>query len=209
MADAPLSEAALKPVLREIHRFWFGELDAYDDLPKDKVGIWFSQSDETDRTIRDRFGGALRQAAAIDWDLAALSRDEQVGLVVLFDQFPRNIFRTSGEAFAYDAKARAISRALIATGKQRFYLIEQVFLFVPFEHSEEIADQDYAVFLVAEMAVTCPEGFKDYARNFLDFVFKHRQLIRRFGRFPHRNALLGGDLSGEELTFLAEHGRGY
>ena len=203
------AQEALKPLLRDIHRYWFGDLTSYDDLPKEKMGIWFRQSDETDRYIRDTFGAALPQAAAIDWDLAALSREEQVALVVLFDQFPRNIFRISGEAFAYDAKARAIARALIAGGKQRFFLIEQVFLLVPFEHSEEIADQDYCVMAVAEMAVTCPESFRDYARGFLDYVTKHRDLIRRFGRFPHRNALIGRDSTEEEAKFIAETGRGF
>jgi uncharacterized protein (DUF924 family) len=199
----------LKPVLRDIHRYWIGDLKAHDEIPKEKLGIWFRQSAETDQQIRQRFGRYIAEAAAIDWDLASLSREEQVGLVVLLDQFPRNLYRTSAESFAYDAKAREVASALIDAGKDRFPLIEQLVLFVPFEHSENIADQDRGVMLVAGLAVTSPESFRDSARDFLDYFTRHRDLIRKFGRFPHRNAILGRESTPEETAFLAEQGRGY
>jgi uncharacterized protein (DUF924 family) len=130
-------------------------------------------------------------------------------LVVLFDQFPRNIFRTSGEAYAYDALARDIARRLIAGGRERFHFIERSFLYLPFEHSEEVADQDYSLFLFAELALAVPESLRDYFRRDLDFVTKHRDIVRRFGRFPHRNALLGRTSTPEEEAFVKEFGRGY
>lgn len=201
-------QTALQPVLRDIHRYWFGDLKAPTEKNPEKAKIWFRQSEETDTHIRETYGPYIARAAAIDWDLDALSREEQVALVVLLDQFPRNIYRTSGEAFAYDAKAQAIAGKLIAGGLDRFFLHEQTFVCVPFEHSEDIADQDYAVLLFARMAVHAPADWKDDRREGLDYATKHRDIIRKFRRFPHRNAMLGRDSSLEELEFL-KGGRGY
>lgn len=196
-------------LLGEVHAFWFGRLAGQHDYPKDKSELWFEQSDETDGAIRTTFGSHIAEAARTEWDLDALTREEQVGLVVLLDQFPRNIFRTSGDSFAYDAAARAIARRLVERDRERFFMIERAFLYLPFEHSEDIADQDYSVFLTAEAAVAAPEGLKATFRNFLDYATRHRDLIVRFGRFPHRNQLLGRRSTPEEEAFLAEHGRGF
>src|SRR5262245_26159126 len=92
----------LRPLLGAIHRYWFGVLVSPTDLPLDKKEMWFEQSDATDQYIRDHFSSAVPEAAALDWDLDGLGREEQVALVVLFDQFPRNVFRNSPTAFAYD-----------------------------------------------------------------------------------------------------------
>ena len=143
-----------KAILSDIHAYWFGDLVADDDFPKAKSEIWFERSDATDAHIRDTFGGHLDEARIASWNLSALSRREAIALVVLLDQFPRNIFRTSGEAFAYDEKARDIARRLVASGPDQFFWIERAFLYLPFEHSEDIADQDRSVMYYAELAVT-------------------------------------------------------
>jgi uncharacterized protein (DUF924 family) len=196
-------------ILRDIHRYWFGDLRSPDDFPKEKSEIWFRRSDATDGHIRETFGRTISEAAKEQWDLARLSREEQVALVVLLDQFPRNIFRDSAEAFAYDPKARQIARALIASGWSGFYWIERTFLCTPFEHSEDAAEQDYSVLLAGDLAVTAPASLTDYFRGTLDYATKHRDLIRKFGRFAHRNAVLGRPSTPEEEAFLKEHGRGY
>jgi uncharacterized protein (DUF924 family) len=199
----------LKPILRDIHAYWFGDLKGPDDLPRDRMEMWFTRSDATDATIRERFGRYIAPAAEASFDLAALSREEAVGLVVLLDQFPRNIFRTTGEAFAYDARAREVATELIGLGPRRYYHIERVFIALPFEHSESIDDQDYAVLIFAELAVSAAPALKDYCRSALDYATKHRDLIREFGRFPHRNVMLGRESTPDETAFIAEHGRGY
>jgi uncharacterized protein (DUF924 family) len=198
-----------RSILNDIHRYWFGRLASPDELPQEKSKIWFKQSDETDEHIRLVYGPYIREAADLHWDLPALSREERIALIVLFDQFPRNIFRASGEAFAWDAKARQLARHLITMGRESFYWIERAFLFLPFEHSEHVADQDYGVLLYAELAVTAPDGLQDFARTHLDYATKHRDIIRRFGRFPHRNVMLGRPSTPEEEAFIGEHGRGY
>ena len=196
-------------ILDDIHDFWFGRLAGPFDYPKDKSQLWFQKSDETDEHIRATFGAAITDAAGSDWNLEELMREQQVGLVVLLDQFPRNIFRTSGESFAYDTKALAIARLLLKRDRERFFLVERAFLCLPFEHSEDMADQDYSVFLAAEAALDAPEALKATFRNFLDYATKHRDVIVKFGRFPHRNQLLGRKSTPEEEAFLAEHGRGF
>lgn len=201
-------QTALQPILRDVHRYWFGDLAAPTEKSPDKADIWFRQSDETDAYIRDTYGQYLDRAAAVDWDLGALSREEQAGLIVLLDQFPRNIYRSSGQAFAYDGKARGLATAMLADGLDRFWLHEQVFVCLPLEHSEAIADQDRSVFLFAQMTMEAPEDWTEDRRLTLDFATKHRDIIRKFGRFPHRNEMLGRASSDEELEFL-KGGRGY
>ncbi|MCB1488615.1 MAG: DUF924 domain-containing protein [Bauldia sp.] len=203
------AQSALKPVLRDIHAWWFGPLAAPTDRNPEKAEIWFTRSDETDAHIRDTWGPFIAEAMAVAWDLDALSREEQVGLVILLDQFPRNIYRETGDAFASDRKARAIADALLIDGLDRFYLVEQTFVCLPFMHSELIADQDRCVLLFAEMAVTAPEELAESKRNGLDFATRHRDIIRKFGRFPHRNEMMGRESTEEEKAFLGEHGRGF
>ncbi len=196
-------------VLDDVHHFWFGKLDDTNAKAPEKAPIWFAQSDETDQTIRDRFGEYLDPAADTDWELGALTREQQVGLVVLLDQFPRNIFRTTGDAFAYDERVRGLANGLLARGIENYYRAERLFVFLPLMHSEAIADQDRCIMLLAEQAVTAPEEWVEDFRIALDFSTKHRDLIRKFGRFPHRNKMLGRETTEEEAAFLAEHGRGF
>lgn len=202
-------QTALQPVLRDIHRYWFGELKSpTDKCPDDRSNSWFQQSDDLDAHIRDTYGRYVAQAAAIDCDLDALSRVEKVGLILLLDQFPRNIYRTSGEAFAYDAKALEIAKRLVADGLDRIWLQEQNFVCLPFVHSEDVADQDHALFLGARLAMEAPQDWKEDRRINLDFATKHRDIIRKFGRYPHRNEMLGRESTPEEVEFL-KGGRGY
>jgi uncharacterized protein (DUF924 family) len=197
--------------LDEIYRFWFGDEPAATEIDEARIEFWMFQNDETDRQVRERFGHLLAPAAAIEWDVEGLSREQGVALVVLFDQFPRNIFRSSGEAFAYDHLAHDLSRRLVAGGWQRFTASERFMLGLPFVHQENEADQDYAVFLASEIAVMAPEQAKTQARITLDQATRHRDVIRRFGRFPHRNQMLGRETTPEEATFLATalRGRGF
>ncbi len=199
----------VKKVLTDIHRYWFGEISSpTETVAPEQLQIWFQPSKEVDDHIREAFGKYLEPAKETEWDLDNLSRMEQVGLVVLLDQFPRQIHRESGDAFAYDEKALSIARRLLAGGPDRFWPVERMFVALPFEHSEDVADQDYAVLLFAAEAVAAPPDAKDNARMALDYATKHRDIIRKFGRFPHRNAVLGRESTPEEIEFL-KGGRGF
>ncbi len=196
-------------VLDDIHRYWFGDPP---EVPpgEERTKRWFRPSEEVDTHIRDTWGGYLDAARATDWDLAAMTRRQQVGLVILLDQFPRQIFRKTGDAFAYDEKARSVVRPLAADdGWRNFLPVERPFVFLPFEHHEDVADQDLSVMYFAALAVEAPEAAKEGVRSALDYATKHRDIIRKFGRFPHRNAMLGRESTEEEAKFIAEHGRGF
>lgn len=201
----------VKKVLADIYQYWFGDPgDISPDAVKARMDKWFGASPETDAHIRETFGKYLPAAKDTAWDLANLSHNEQVGLVILLDQFPRNIHRTSGDAFAYDAKALQIARELTKNGtdSERFSPMERIFIHLPFMHSEDVGDQDIAVLLYAvEVRRARPEGV-DGARNGLDFATKHRDIIRKFGRFPHRNVMLGRESTPDEIEFL-KGGRGF
>ena len=199
----------VKKVLTDIHRYWFGELNSpTDKVTQERIDMWFKPTKEIDDHIRDAFGRYLEAAKATEWDVDNLARMEQIGLVILLDQFPRQIHRESGDAFAYDEKALSIARRLLAAGLERFWPAERTFVVLPFEHSEDAADQDYAVLLFAAEAVSAPDHLKEGRRNQLDYATKHRDIIRKFGRFPHRNAVLGRESTAEEVEFL-KGGRGF
>lgn len=198
-----------KKFLTDVHHYWFGDLKSPTDGPApEKTKIWFGAPVEVDNEIREKFAGYLDEAKAAEWDLAGLTRPEQMALVILFDQFPRHIFRTTGQQFAYDSKAKAIAGALIDGGVARFYGPERLFLTLPFQHSENLSDQDYSVWLLAAEVVGAPEAAKGNMRNAFEFAYKHWDIIRKFGRFPHRNVFLGRESTPEELEFL-KGGRGF
>jgi uncharacterized protein (DUF924 family) len=200
-----------KQALIEIYGFWFGDNLSSTEIDPHRIAFWMHQNDDTDRQVREKFAHLLPAAAAIEWNTAELSRQQAVALVVLFDQFPRNIFRTSGEAYAYDHLARSLARDLVAQGWDRYTPSEHVMLSMPFGHHEDEADQDYAVLLAARHTLAAPEHTKSHHRGGLDQATRHRDVIRRFGRFPHRNTVLGRTSTEEEVEFLATalRGRGF
>lgn len=158
---------------------------------------WFAKDAAFDAEIRQRFLPAYEAAAAgrlDDWQGTA---EGAYALLILLDQFPRNLFRGSPQAFATDAKALAIARHAVATGFDKSYEPpEQRFLYMPFMHSEALHDQEHCIALCA--AADDADGVK-YAEI-------HRDIIRDFGRFPHRNAVLGRKTTAAEQAFLDDGG---
>lgn len=196
--------------LDAVYDFWFGSIGDAEVLPEQQVRYWMMGGEETDRAIRDRFGDWIATAAAQSWAIGSMSRTQAMGLVVLFDQFPRNCFRTSGEAFAYDHLARDAVREIEANG-WNFTAAERFFLALPYVHHEDIAAQDRAVFLAATELHNAPAEGVALWRGNLDQAIRHRDVIQRFGRFPHRNTVLGRPSTPEELAFMATalRGRGF
>lgn len=162
---------------------------------------WFAADAALDRELAERFGDDLMRAARGETDHWVDSADGALALVLLLDQVPRNIFRGKAQAFAFDSHALAIAEAAILRGHDRSLpVLRRRFLYLPFEHSESLPDQEYCVSLF-ENAGDDPEG--------LDFARKHRDVIRRFGRFPHRNAALERETTPEEEEFLKQPGSGF
>ena len=154
---------------------------------------WFRKDEAFDTEIRTRFLTTYQAAAAgqlADWEATA---ETALALVVVLDQFPRNIFRGSAQAFAADAPARAVADRALARGfDQQVPAGERQFFYLPFEHSENISDQERCLALFRSTGN--PDSLK--------WAEKHADIIRRFGRFPHRNAVLGRTTTAEEQAFL-------
>jgi uncharacterized protein (DUF924 family) len=171
---------------QEVLDFWFNDIE-----PKQ----WFEKNIDFDNTIKDRFGALHRQA--IQGELSAW-RDSPKGAlaeIIVLDQFSRNIYRDQPESFAADPMALALAQVAIANGFDvELSPTERSFLYMPFMHSESAVIHKQAVTLFSELDIV----------NSLDFELKHKKIVDRFGRYPHRNAILGRKSSSEELAFMAE-----
>jgi uncharacterized protein (DUF924 family) len=197
----------LAPLAREILDFWFvpqpGETTGRSGTRGEIVTreVWFRKDDAFDATIRAAF--ALPLAAGLAGAYGEWC-DEPRGClarVVLLDQFTRNAFRGTPQAFAGDLRALATAKDAVERGDDRaLAAAERWFLYMPFEHSESLADQDRAVELFEALAA------KTGLRDPLPWVIRHRDVIRRFGRFPHRNEILGRASTPEEVAFLEQPG---
>jgi uncharacterized protein (DUF924 family) len=193
-----------------ILQFWFG--DEADDLAvnRAKAALWWGKSPEQDAQITDRFADTLAAAAAGQLDAWANSARACLALIITLDQFPRVIHRNSPDAFACDAHARALTVAGLARGFDReLRHIERVFFYLPLEHSEQLADQDASVARYQALADSAPPAHKQLFTNTLDFAHRHRDIIVRFGRFPHRNAILQRQSTPEEIDFLTQAGSSF
>lgn len=188
----------------DILEFWFGQLDSAGMPVENRNGLWFGRDDTIDALLRDRFGDWLERAIAGELDHWADSDRGLVALVILLDQFSRNIHRGSARAFAADPKALALARQAIASGRHASLpAIHQVFLYLPLEHCEALETQEHCVALFRELAARTGH---DLAAGFERYAVAHRDVIARFGRFPHRNALLGRQSTAGELEYLGKHG---
>jgi uncharacterized protein (DUF924 family) len=158
---------------------------------------WFDDDAAFDTAIRERFAPTYDDAAAGRLGAWEASPEGALALVIVLDQFPRNMFRGGARCYAADALARAAARRAIAQAFDRqVALPERQFFYLPFEHSEELADQEQAVALMRET------GDADLVK----WAQLHADIIRRFGRFPHRNAALGRTTTAEEQAFLDDGG---
>lgn len=161
---------------------------------------WFDPDPMLDRTLEARYGAWIGDAAEGRLDGWRATARGSLALVILLDQLPRNVWRGTPRAFAHDARAREVARAALAAGHDLALDREtRLFLYLPLEHSEDPADQERCVALVA--ALGDPEQ--------LDHAVRHRDVVARFGRFPHRNAALGRASTPEETAFLREPGSAF
>ncbi|MDB5802662.1 MAG: hypothetical protein JWL63_3601 [Rhodocyclales bacterium] len=193
-----------------ILEFWFGNGADDSAVAKEKSTLWWSKNSETDRYMRDRFGDCVHMAAGGELDDWSSSPRGRLALILLCDQFPRNIHRDTPQSFAFDSQARAWCKAGLRDGDDRqLRHIERVFFYLPLEHSESLDDQNEAVARYGALTSEVPvERQKDFA-GYVDFAKHHRDIIQRFGRFPHRNAILGRASTAEELAFLKEPGSSF
>lgn len=172
--------------------FWF----APEVIAKNR---WFKSDPAFDAKMREDFGADTEKAASGDYDAWAETPDGALALLLTLDQFPRNLYRGTPRAFATDGKAQGIAADAVARGFDQQTIPERrVFFYLPFEHAESVELQEKCVALCAALGRL---GFAEYAR----YAERHAEIIRQFGRFPHRNAILGRTNTPEESAYLAEH----
>ena len=179
----------------DILDFWFGASGS-PERGKTRT-IWFKKDAAFDAGLHARFGALHSDARAGHLQAWEAQGKSALALIIVLDQFSRNMFRGKPESFAGDTTALRLARAVVARGWDAGLLpVMRQFVYLPFEHSEMLADQDESVRLFTQLAAQ-----PDLA-GLVEWAEKHREIIRRFGRFPHRNALLGRETTPEELAFL-------
>ena len=187
--------------------WWFGSGTTAAEVAAARSALWFGKQDSQDVDARERFAGLVEQAQAgelADW---ADSPQGWLALILLLDQLPRMIFRDSPQAFAGDDLARQLVLAgLDEQQEEALAPLQRVFVYLVLEHAEDLLLQDEAVRRFTRLlSVAAPAERALYA-DYLDYAERHRQVIARFARFPHRNAVLGRPSTAEELAFLREPG---
>ena len=192
-----LDPAALESLLS----FWFGPLDAEGRADAEHQRRWFMKDAAFDDTLRRDFGALHAQVAALPPAGLPEGARARLACVITLDQLSRNLFRDTPGMFAHDAKALAWARQAVDAGDDtRVAAAERPFFYLPFMHSEAIEDQARCVALYAALP--------DFG-NALDYARRHEAIVARFGRFPHRNALLGRDSTPDEQAFLREPGSSF
>ena len=188
----------MKSLASEVLQFWFGKGAEYGKAHK----RWFEKDPAFDAEVRRRFSH-IHEEQMLSRDWLAAPR-ECLARILVLDQFPRHIHRSSARAFSSDALALEAAKHLVAQGWDSDMLpVERMFAYLPFQHSEALPDQERSCALY-EALKEFPEAAESYA-----YAVAHRDIIRRFGRFPHRNAILGRPSTPEEIEFLKEPGSSF
>lgn len=200
---------AIDPDAAAVLATWFGSATLDEPVPPALQRRWFASDPAFDRELAARFGELILAASANRLFAWEETPREALALVILLDQFTRNVYRDSARAFVADPIARGIVDRALARGHDRALpWMTRSFFYLPFEHAEELAVQDRAVALFHALAADAPPELAGNAADLSKYAESHRAVIARFGRFPHRNAVLGRESTPDEVEFLRS-GRGF
>ena len=198
-----------------IHANWFNHVDD-DTLIRKKVmpfKKWFLANRATDLEIQQKFEGDIVRAAAGDYQSWEKTPLGSLSLILLLDQFPRNVYRHTPKMFAFDPQALDVASRCVQTGMDKdLNLIERIFMYMPFMHSERLEDQRKSVEYFTTLVPACQERNPiniSYYESTLLYAQRHREIIERFGRFPHRNEWLNRTSTSKEKDFLIEKGHSF
>ena len=187
--------------------FWFGDgLDSPESVTE-RCRLWFQGDPSFDGQIRERFDGLPSRAQQGSLDSWQGQPRSSLALVLVLDQFPRNLFRGTSQCFAYDGLAHEIALAALERGFDTALApLEATFLYLPLEHAEDLESQERCVSLFRGLLDRAPVELRPQFESFLSYATRHQEVIERFGRFPHRNAVLGRSSTSEELSYLEAGG---
>lgn len=199
----------------DVLEFWFGVCPPTDEAALSVRAQWFTKSEAFDAQIGERFGATIEAARKGELDQWANEPLGWLALLIVLDQFTRNVYRGAAESFSGDASALRWAEHGKAQGWDRnLPLMARAFVYLPLEHAEDMARQDASVaafqaLLADAGAAGAVEEVLGTIRSYLDYAERHRDVIRSFGRFPHRNAILGRASTPAELEYLAQPGAGF
>ncbi|GAB6262069.1 DUF924 domain-containing protein [Photobacterium sp. CCB-ST2H9] len=188
--------------IEDVLAYWFGHLQG-DVTAENKRSLWFKGSEEIDREITERFRDLVSQAGRGELNAWTETPRGTLALLILLDQFSRNIYRGLAAAFRYDSLAQALCKRGLAKNFDRSLTpIEQAFFYMPLEHSEALEDQEESVFRFDQLRQSVPAEHKAVFDDFYQYAVSHYQVIKDFGRFPHRNAACGRLSTRDEISYL-------
>ncbi|MCY4286238.1 MAG: DUF924 domain-containing protein [Thiotrichales bacterium] len=189
----------------DLMSFWFRDATRSPEAFERRSPTWFNTEPAFDRECATRFAASLEDAARGALDGWADTPRGRLALVILLDQVPRNIHRGSPAAFAHDAQAAAHCVAGIESGQDRsLHPVERIFLYMPLQHAEDLDLQRRSVDQFESLAAEVDDAWRDRFVENAQYARLHRDIVERFGRFPHRNRVLGRESTEEELSYLAE-----
>lgn len=199
---------------KEIFDFWFFDFPESGVPAEPHFKKWFQKDPRFDQEIRKRFENSLKKAAQGELDSMMETPSGALALIILLDQFSRNMYRETPQAFAQDSKALELARRAVNEGlDQKVPFGMRMFFYLPFEHSESIHDQNESVRLfeqwTAKSTQETGEAGERFAQEVLKYAYSHQEVIQKYGRFPHRNGILDRSSTVEEKEYLAQPGAGF
>lgn len=198
-------------IAKNVLDYWFGKTRPISaDESALKMKTWFSSNADADYDIERRFGklvSTARKGAFNSWEN---NHEDCLALILLLDQFPRNLHRGQSSAFSSDSKALELGSLLLGSGGlSSLGCSEQAFALMPFQHAENLDVQNQGVEAYGNLALSVPEEWKSMAEGYLNSAKQHRDIIAKFGRFPHRNNIFDRESSEAEIRYMAEGGSSF
>lgn len=196
--------------IEEILSFWFGDLPDDETFPDEKAKMWFAGSKETDDLVKKLFGKDLKLAIEGKLDGWSGTARGALALILVLDQFSRHIYRDDAQSFAQDFKALEICLHGLARGDEKLHRpVERSFFYMPLEHSEDLEIQSKSLHYFSRLAEESPAAIQFPMVNAYDYAARHFNIIEKFGRFPHRNEILGRSSTRQEQEFLTQSGSSF
>ncbi|MCV6589310.1 MAG: DUF924 domain-containing protein [Marinobacterium sp.] len=197
----------MREQIEEILRYWFGDI-VQGDVSDDRHRLWWSGDAQTDRATASLFGRQVREALNGDLNHWAENPRGRLALIILLDQFTRMVYRGDADAFAGDVLAlRLCQQGLERQHDRALDHIERTFFYMPLEHAESLVVQDQSIECFTRLQAEAPPHLWAKFQNSLEFAHQHRDMVARFGRFPHRNTVLQRTSTPEELAWLNSNHR--
>lgn len=193
-----------------LYDYWFAQPEASQEYLESRFQLWFRKNPEADQYIRENFAPLLQEFSPDKCESWKASPQGWLSLIILLDQVPRNSFRASPKSFAFDSYALALCKEGLGQVDTELSTLETLFFYLPLEHSEALVDQELSLKMFeARVSSAKNDFFRNYAKENLQYAKAHYDVIARFGRFPHRNEILGRKSTPEEIEFLKQPGSSF